>query len=70
MVLAQANLDQLIARTDNGAVVLSGSARRIEVYTDNGETVVRVPQATKRENAAAVVTVSSENGDVIIDSLR
>jgi hypothetical protein len=133
IVLAQADLDQLIARTDNGEVVLSGSARRIEIHTDNGDvvtrepiavsesfsattdngdikvdfsdaaprtvdatsengdviialpargpyvvkantdhgdTAVRVPQATDRENAAAVVTARSENGDVIIDDLR
>ena len=133
VVLAQANLDQLIARTDNGEVVLSGSARRIEIHTDNGDVVtrdpivvtesfkvttdngdvrvdfsdaaprtveattdngdvvvalpargryvvnattdngdavVRVPQVTDRENAAAVVTARSENGDVVIDDLR
>jgi hypothetical protein len=133
IVLAQADLDQLIARTDNGEVILSGSARRIEIFTDNGDvvtrhpimvtesftattdngdinvdlaeaaprtvdvtsdngdvivalpargpytvnastdngdTTVRVPQATDRENAVAVVTVRSENGDVVIDDLR
>jgi hypothetical protein len=135
VVLAQADIDQLIARTDNGEVVLSGSARRIEIHTDNGDvvtrepisvsesfsattdngdikvdfsdaaprtidvtsdngdviialpargpyvvnantgeevgaTVVRVPQTTNRENAAAVVTARSDNGDVIIDDLR
>jgi hypothetical protein len=132
VVLAQADLDQLIAHTDNGAVVLSGSARRIEVHTDNGEVVtrnpisvsesfsattdngeinvdfsavaprtvdvtsdngdivvalptggpyvvnantekgdtsVRVPQTTNRENAAAVLTIRSENGDVTVDEL-
>ncbi len=31
VLLAQADLDQLIARTEDGAVVLSGSARRIEI---------------------------------------
>jgi hypothetical protein len=35
-----------------------------------GATVVRVPQTTNRENAAAVVTARSDNGDVIIDDLR
>jgi hypothetical protein len=133
IVLAQADLDQLIARTDNGEVFLSGSARRIEIHTDNGDVVtrdpivvtesfaattdngdvsvdfsdaaprtveattdngdvvialpargryvvnattdngdavVRVPQVTDRENAAAVVTARSENGDVVIDDLR
>ncbi|WP_102143678.1 DUF4097 family beta strand repeat-containing protein [Mycobacterium hubeiense] len=133
VVLAQADLDALIARTDNGAIVLSGSARRIEVYTDNGEVVtrepisvresftattsngnvnvdfadaaprtvdatsdngdvvvalpargpyvvnastdngdtsVRVPRASDPETAAAVVTVRSDNGDVVVETLR
>jgi hypothetical protein len=133
VVLAEADVDQLVARTDNGEVVLSGSARRIEIYADNGdvftrhpisvsesfsattdngeirvelaetaphtvnatsnngdvivalpargpyavnastdhgETAIRVPQATDREKAAAVVTARSENGDVVIDDLR
>jgi hypothetical protein len=133
IVLAQADLDQLIARTDNGEVLLSGSARRVEIHTDNGDvvtrhpisvsesftattdngeirvdfsdaaprtvdatsdngdvtialpergpyvvnattdngdTTVRVPEVTDRKNAAAVVTVRSENGDVTIDDLR
>ena len=34
VVLAYADLDQLIARTDDGEIVLSGSARRIEVHTE------------------------------------
>lgn len=135
VVLAQADLDQLIARTDDGAVVLSGSARRVQIHNLNGEvvtrdpiviaesfsattvdgdikvdfaetaprtvdvssrdgdvivglpasgqyvvnantgdhrgaTVVRVPQTTNRESAAAVVTARSETGDVVIDDLR
>jgi len=135
VVLAQADIDQLIARTDTGAVVLSGAARRIEVHNVDGEvvtrdpirvtesfsattdtgdikvdfaetaprtvdattqdgdviialpargpylvnantakeqgaTVVRVPQTTNRDNAAAVVTARSQTGDVIIDDLR
>jgi hypothetical protein len=135
VVLAQADIDQLIARTDNGEVVLSGAARRIEIHTDNGDvvtrepisvsesfsattdngdikldfsdaaprtidvtsdngdviialpargpymvnastdeevgsTVVRVPQTSDRKAAAAVVTVHSNNGDIVIDDLR
>ena len=135
VVLANADLDQLIAHTGDGAVVLSGSARRIEIHNVNGEvvtrdpisvsesfsadstngdikvdfsdaapgtvdatsengdvivalpargpyvvnantgsrsgnTVVRVPQTTDRQAAAAVVTARSETGDVIIDDLR
>jgi len=133
VVFAQADIDQLIARADNGEIVLSGSARRIEIHTDNGDVVtrepisvsesfsatsdngdvkvdfseaaprtvdvttdngdvivalpargpyvvnantehgdakVRVPQATDRDKALAVVTINSDNGDVIIDDLR
>jgi len=31
---------------------------------------IRVPQAPDRESAPAVITVRSENGDVIVDELR
>jgi hypothetical protein len=37
---------------------------------EQGATVVRVPQTTNRDNAAAVVTARCETGDVIIDDLR
>lgn len=133
IVLLDADVDQLIARTDNGEAILRGSARHIEVYTENGgvmtrdpisvsesfmaetsngdievdfkdaaprtveassdngdvivavpasgryvvnanaengHTAVRVPRATGRDNAAAVITVRSENGDAIVDDLR
>ena len=46
MVLAQADLDQLIARTDNGAVVLSGAARRMEIHNEDGD--VDHPRADQR----------------------
>lgn len=133
VVLLNADVDQLIARTDNGEAVLGGSARRIEIYTENGgvvtrnpisvsesftaetsngdievdlrdaaprtveassdngdvtvavpaagryvvnadtengHTAIRVPRATDRQSASAVITVRSENGDVIVDELR
>jgi Putative adhesin len=133
VLLAQADIDQLIAHTNTGAVLLSGAARRIEIHNLDGEvatrdpirvtesfsattetgdikvdfaetaprtvdvssedgdvvvalpargpyvvnansghgsTAVRVPQTTNRENAAAVVTARSENGDVVVDDLR
>jgi len=133
IVVLDADVDQLIARTDNGEAVLKGSARRIEIYTENGDvmtrdpisvseafiaetsngdvevdlrdaaprtveassdngdviiavptggpyvvnantenghTEIRVPRATDRANAAAVITVRSENGDAIVDDLR
>jgi len=133
IVLLDADIDQLTARTDNGEAILRGSARRIEIYTDNGgvmtrdpisvsesfiaetsngdievdlkdtaprtveassdngdvivavpaggpyvvnantengHTAIRVPRTTDRETAAAVITIRSENGDVIVDELR
>jgi hypothetical protein len=82
VVLAQADLDQLIARTDNGAVILGGSARRIEVYTDNGEVVTRDPISVSESFSATTangeinvdfsdaaprtVEATSDNGDVVV----
>jgi hypothetical protein len=82
VVLAQADIDQLIARTDNGEVVLSGSARRIEIHTENGEVVTRDPIAVSEsfsattdngdikvdfsEAAPRTVDVTTDNGDVVI----
>lgn len=62
VVLAQADLDQLIARTDNGEVILSGSARRIEIYTDNGDVVTRDPISVSESFSA-----TTDNGDVKVD---
>jgi hypothetical protein len=42
----------------------------VNARTDNGDTDIRVPQATDREKATAIVTVRSENGDVVIDDLQ
>jgi hypothetical protein len=82
VVLAEADVDQLIARTDTGAVVLSGAARRIEVHNVDGEVVSRDPirvtesfNATTEtgdvkvdfaETAPRTVDVSSQDGDVIL----
>jgi hypothetical protein len=62
IVLAQADLDQLIARTDNGEVVLSGSARHIEIYTDNGDVFTRHPISVTESFSA-----TADNGDVRVD---
>jgi hypothetical protein len=80
--LRMVNLDQLIARTDNGEVVLSGSARRIEVHTDNGDVVTREPISVSEsfsstadngdlrvdfaDTAPRTIDATSQNGDVII----
>jgi hypothetical protein len=82
VVLAQADIDQLIARTDTGAVVLSGAARRVEVHNVDGEVATRDPirvtesfSATTEtgdikvdfaETAPRTVDVSSQDGDVIL----
>ncbi|MEO3761334.1 hypothetical protein ABGB19_24020 [Mycobacterium sp. B14F4] len=62
VVLAQADLDQLIARTEDGAVVLSGSARRVEIRNVNGEVVTRDPIVVAESFTATTVT-----GDVKVD---
>jgi hypothetical protein len=82
VVLAQADIDQLIARTDTGAVVLSGAARRVEVHNVDGEVATRDPirvtesfSATTEtgdikvdfaETAPRTVDATSRDGDVII----
>jgi len=62
VVLAQADIDQLIARTDNGEVVLSGSARRIEIHTDNGDVVTRDAISVSESFSA-----TTDNGDIRVD---
>jgi DUF4097 and DUF4098 domain-containing protein YvlB len=62
LVLAQADLDQLIARTDNGEVILSGSARRIEIHSDNGGVVTREPISVSESFSA-----TTDNGDIKVD---
>jgi hypothetical protein len=82
MVLAQADIDQLIAHTDTGAVILSGAARRIEIHNVDGAVVTREPirvtesfSATTEtgdikvdfvETAPRTVEARSQDGDVII----
>lgn len=62
VLLARADLDHLVARTDDGAVVLSGSARRVEIHNVNGEVVAREPIAVTESFSATTVT-----GDVVVD---
>ncbi|MDA4105692.1 hypothetical protein [Mycolicibacterium holsaticum] len=82
VVFAQADLDQLIARTDDGAVVLSGAARRVEIHNVNGKVVTREPVSVSESFTATTVTgdikvdfteaaprtvdVSSQDGDVLV----
>jgi hypothetical protein len=61
------------AASDNGDVniaVPAGGRYLVNADTENGQTAIRVPRATARQSASAVITVRSENGDVIVDELR
>lgn len=62
VVFAQADLDQLIAGTREGAVVLSGSARRIEITNENGDVTTHEPISVS-ESFRAV----TQSGDVSVD---
>lgn len=62
VVFADAYLDQLTAHTREGAVVLGGSARRIDIDNENGEVVSRRPISVSESFRAVTVT-----GDVDVD---
>jgi hypothetical protein len=62
VVLAQADIDQLIAHTDTGAVVLSGAARRVEIHNVDGEVVTRDPIRVTESFSA-----STDTGDIKVD---
>ncbi|WP_193048283.1 DUF4097 family beta strand repeat-containing protein [Mycolicibacterium baixiangningiae] len=62
VVHAQADLDQLTARTTHGAIVLSGSARRVEVQTVDGEVTARDPISVRERFAA-----TTSEGEIIVD---
>lgn len=62
VVFAEADVDQLIARTTNGAVILSGAARRIEVHTVDGDVLSRDPVSVTERFAA-----STGSGDITVD---
>ncbi|MDG4666311.1 hypothetical protein [Mycobacterium sp. 236(2023)] len=62
VVFAQADIDQLTARTVEGAVVLSGSARRIDITNEHGDVTTREPIAVTESFRAATTT-----GEVSVD---
>lgn len=62
VVFAQADLDELITHGTEGAVILSGSARRIEVHNENGDVVTREPISV-----AESFTAETVDGDVTVD---
>lgn len=55
--MAQADPDQLIARTANGPVLLSGSPRRVEVHSVDGDVITR-----------SAISVTESFGATTIDS--
>ncbi|MGV0811540.1 DUF4097 family beta strand repeat-containing protein [Mycolicibacterium boenickei] len=61
-VIAQADLDQLIARTTEGPIILHGAARRVEAHTVNGEIVSRDPIAVTEQFSA-----TTSDGDISVD---
>ena len=62
VVMADADIDQLTARTTDGAVVLNGSARRIDITNDHGDVASR--NAISVAESFRTVT---ETGDVSVD---
>lgn len=65
VLMAQADLDQLTARIDNGAALLSGSAGRVDVSTQNGDVHTRAAIAVTQS-----FTATTNNGDVQVDFSR
>ncbi|KHO18351.1 DUF4097 family beta strand repeat-containing protein [Mycolicibacterium setense] len=61
-VIAQADVDQLIARVDDGSIILRGAARRVEAHTVDGEIVSRDPVAVSEEFNA-----TTSDGDITVD---
>lgn len=62
VLMMQADVDTLVANNENGAVVLRGSARRIEVRTQDAEIVTRDPISVTESFLA-----DSVDGDVSVD---
>lgn len=61
-VIAQADVDQLIARVTDGAIILRGTARRVEAHAVDGEIVSRDPIAVTEEFSA-----TTSDGDIAVD---
>ena len=62
VLMAQADVDQLIARTTNGPVLLSGSARRVEVHSVDGDVITRTAISVTESFSA-----TTANGDIEVD---
>lgn len=61
-LFSHADVDELIARTDEGAIILDGAARRVEIHTVNGDIVSRAPIAVTEQFSA-----TTSDGDIAVD---
>ncbi|WP_319458019.1 MULTISPECIES: DUF4097 family beta strand repeat-containing protein [unclassified Mycobacterium] len=55
VLLAQADVDELVARNTDGAVILSGAARRIDIRSQDGDIIAREPISVVESFNANVV---------------
>ncbi|WP_422745758.1 DUF4097 family beta strand repeat-containing protein [Mycobacterium sp. WMMD1722] len=62
VVLAQTDLDQLIAQTTDGAVILGAAARRIEIQTVDGDVAAHRPISVSER-----FTATTSDGDIAVD---
>lgn len=62
VVMAQTDLDQLVARTAHGAVILSGGARRMEIQTVDGDIAAHQPISVGER-----FTATTSGGDIAVD---
>jgi hypothetical protein len=67
VLLAQADVEELVARNTDGAVILSGSARRIDIRSQDGDIIAREPISVVESFNAHVVdgNVSVEFKDAV-----
>jgi hypothetical protein len=61
-VTVQQDVDQLVARTIDGAIMLSGSARRIEITSQDGSVITRAPISVTESFSA-----TTSDGDISVD---
>lgn len=81
VVFAQADIDSLNARIVDGAVILSGSARRVDITNEHGDVTTREPIAVAESFRASTTTgdvsvefaetpetvdVQTQHGDVVV----
>lgn len=62
VLLAQADVDELVARNTDGAVLLSGSANRMDIRTQDGSIFAREPISVTESFVAQV-----DDGEVSVD---